>query len=95
MNRSYELLYVLKPDLGEEGLAAMDERIQGIINANGEVSEVDVWGTRKLAYEIQDYKEGYYVVVEFASEPSFPQELERQLRINDSVLRYLISSLEE
>lgn len=95
MNRSYELLYVLKPDLGEEGLAAMDERIQGIINANGTVSEVDVWGTRKLAYEIQDYKEGYYVVVEFASEPSFPQELERQLRINDSVLRYLISSLEE
>lgn len=92
MNRSYELLYVLKPDLGEEGLAALDDRIQGLIEANGEISNIDVWGNRRLAYEIEDYTEGYYVVLQFNSEPTFPVELERQLRINDSVLRYLITS---
>lgn len=92
MNRSYELLYVLKPDLGEEGLAALDDRIQGLIEANGEISNIDVWGNRRLAYEIEDYTEGYYVVLQFNSDPTFPVELERQLRINDSVLRYLITS---
>lgn len=92
---TYELLYILNPQLGEEGLEAMDERIQGIINANGEVKNVDIWGVRQMAYEIQDQKEGYYVVLHFTAEPDFPVELERQLRIFDQVMRYLITSVEE
>lgn len=95
MASNYELLYILNPHLGEEGLSAMDERIQGSINANGEVKNVDIWGVRQLAYEIQDLKEGYYVVLHFTAEPDFPVELERQLRINDQVMRYLITSVEE
>lgn len=92
--RKYELLYVLKPNLGEEGTKAVDERIQGIIEANGEVLEVDVWGNRRLAYEIQDFKEGYYVVLKFNSDADFPVELERQLNINENCLRYLVTSVE-
>ncbi|MDO5033595.1 MAG: 30S ribosomal protein S6 [Eubacteriales bacterium] len=95
MARNYELLYVLKPNLGEEGLAAMDERIQALVAANGEIKNVDVWGTRRLAYEIQDLKEGYYVVLHFTAEADFPVELERQLKINDQVLRFLVTSKEE
>lgn len=95
MASTYELLYILNPQLGEEGLEAMDERIQGIINANGEVKNVDIWGVRQMAYEIQDQKEGYYVVLHFTAEPDFPVELERQLRIFDQVMRYLITSVEE
>ncbi|MDD7401081.1 MAG: 30S ribosomal protein S6 [Eubacteriales bacterium] len=95
MARNYELLYVLNPTLGEEGLAAMDERIQGLISANGEIKDVDVWGVRRLAYEIQDLNEGYYVVLHFTAEADFPVELERQLKINDKVLRFLVTSMEE
>lgn len=95
MARNYELLYVLNPTLGEEGLATMDERIQGLISANGEIKDVDVWGVRRLAYEIQDLNEGYYVVLHFTAEADFPVELERQLKINDKVLRFLVTSMEE
>lgn len=95
MTRLYELLYVLNPEIGEEKLTALTDRINALINENGSVDETDVWGNKRLAYEINDLTEGYYVLVHFSSEPEFPLELERQLRINDNVIRYLVTSMVE
>ena len=88
--RTYELMYVLNPAIGDDNIKSEMERIQSIVETQGKVQNTDVWGRRKLAYEIQDEQEGYYVLVHFESEPDFPKEIERLLKISDSVLRYLI-----
>lgn len=95
MKRNYELIYVLNPAIGEEAVEAEMERIREIVESAGEIIDVDVWGRRRLAYPIQDETEGHYVVMHFASEPDFPKELERLLRIADRVLRYLIVTIDE
>ena len=73
----YETIMVINPTLEEEKIEATIEKFKALISANGEVTNVDVWGKRKLAYEIDDLTEGYYVLVEFSSKPEFPAELER------------------
>jgi small subunit ribosomal protein S6 len=88
--RTYELMYVLNPAIGDDNIKAEMDRIQSIVETQGKIHDTDVWGRRKLAYEIQDEQEGYYVLVHFESEPDFPKEVERLLKISDSVLRYLI-----
>ena len=85
----YETIFVLDAALDEERINALSERFQKLIADNGEVESVDVWGKRRLAYPI-DYKtEGYYVLVNFSSNPEFPKELERVYGITDGVLRTL------
>lgn len=90
MNK-YENLYVITPELEEEAIKAIIEKFSGIITANGgEIESVDEWGKRRLAYPI-DYKtEGYYVLMSFTSEPSFPKELDRVLGITEGIMRSLI-----
>ena len=85
----YESIFVLDAALDEERINALSERFQKLISDNGEIESVDVWGKRRLAYPI-DYKtEGYYVLVNFSSNPEFPKELERVYGITDGVLRTL------
>jgi len=94
--RAYETLYVIKPDLDEEALAGVIEKFTGLIAANGgEVVTNNKWGKRKLAYEVKDYREGIYVLVNFNGQPATAQELERVFKITDEVLRYLITRKEE
>ncbi|HHV42023.1 MAG TPA: 30S ribosomal protein S6 [Clostridiaceae bacterium] len=95
MMRTYELMYILNPTIGEEKIELEMQRIQNIVETQGKIIDVDVWGRRKLAYEIQDEQEGYYVLVHFESEPNFPKEVERLLKISDNVMRYLIVLCEE
>lgn len=95
MSKNYELLYVLKATIGEEALETLNQRIQNLINSEAEDVEVNVWGRRRLAYEIDDETEGYYVVVNFKSEPDFPIELNRVLKITDNVMRYMVTSVNE
>ncbi|HHU53763.1 MAG TPA: 30S ribosomal protein S6 [Clostridiaceae bacterium] len=95
MSRKYELLYVLNPAIGEDALDSLNQRIQDLIASQGEILEIDVWGRRRLAYEIEDETEGYYVLINFKSEPDFPIEVNRILRITDNVLRYLVTTVEE
>jgi small subunit ribosomal protein S6 len=76
---------------GDEAVAQMLDRIQGIITGDGgQVTKVDRWGRRRLAYEIGGTTEGYYVVIQFEAEPKTAAELGRVLRITDGVLRYMI-----
>jgi small subunit ribosomal protein S6 len=88
-------MFILKPNLEEEKRAALIEKFTGIIAKDGEVEKVDEWGNRKLAYEIEKLKEGYYVLVNFKSSTELPTELERNFKITDEVIRYMVVNLEE
>ena len=89
---NYEVMFIIDPILEDDKKEATVETVQQIINADGEVSKVDVWGLRKLAYPIQKKNEGYYVVIEFAASTELPKELDRRLRISDDVMRHIIIS---
>lgn len=93
--RDYELLFVLDPELSEEDKADMIEKVKGIIKADGEPGEADVWGEKKLAYPIGKHAVGYYVVLPFKAGADLPKELDRRLRISDSVMRHIIVALDE
>lgn len=95
INANYEALYILDPSLSEEQIAALVARFQSVVEANGTVSEVNEWGKRRLAYPINFKNEGYYVLVQFTAAPEFPRELERNLQINENVMRYLVTRIEE
>ncbi|MDI3327763.1 MAG: 30S ribosomal protein S6 [Alicyclobacillaceae bacterium] len=89
--RNYEALYVLRPDLEEEATAETVQRFSELVSAQGgEIREVSPWGKRRLAYEIQGFRDGYYVLMKFASGPELPKELERVFRISEPVIRYIV-----
>ena len=83
----YETIFVLDAALEEEKINALSEKFQKLIADNATVESVDVWGKRKLAYPIDFKTEGYYVLVNFTSNPEFPKELERIYGITDGVMR--------
>ncbi|MDD3921147.1 MAG: 30S ribosomal protein S6 [Eubacteriales bacterium] len=91
----YELLYIITPELDEEATKACVEKFSGVVTANGgEVVAVDEWGKRRLAYAI-DYKtEGYYVLVTFNGDAALPAELERNCKIDEKILRYMVTRKE-
>ena len=89
--RDYELMYVIKPDLEEEKTAAVVQKIDSLITSNqGELVSTDKWGKRRLAYEINDYREGIYVLVNFKGEAGTAHELDRVMKITDEILRFMI-----
>ena len=87
----YEVLYVLNPNLTEEETQAIVEKFKTLIEQNGTVDEMEEWGKRKLAYEINYLTEGYYVLVKLTSGPELPAELDRILGITDGVIRSLVT----
>jgi len=92
---SYETLFVIDADLTEEETKALVEKFQTLIAENGEVTEVNEWGKRKLAYPINDKPEGYYVLINFKSESTLPLELERIFGITEGILRSIVIRHEE
>lgn len=93
--RKYETLFILKPDVEEEKRNALIEKFKSIIESDGEIENVDEWGTKKLAYEINKIREGYYVLINFKAGTDLPKELERNFRISDDIVRYIVVNLEE
>ena len=83
----YETIFVLDAALEDEKIEAITEKFKALIAENGTVESVDVWGKRKLAYPIDFKTEGYYVLVNFASNPEFPKEHDRIYGITDGVMR--------
>ena len=94
MNK-YESVVIINPSLEEEGLKAVIKKFEDLINQNGKVEKVEELGKKKLAYEIKKNKEAYYVVYKFESEPSHIAELERQYRITDEVIKFIVVKEEE
>lgn len=91
VSANYEVMYIINPAVGEEGIAALVEKFKALIEANGTITEMEEMGKRKLAYLINKVSEGYYVLVKFTSAPEFPAELDRIMKITDGVLRSLIT----
>ncbi|HLL08994.1 MAG TPA: 30S ribosomal protein S6 [Nocardioidaceae bacterium] len=86
--RRYELMVILDPDLEERTVApSLDQYLNLIRQGGGSVEKLDVWGRRRLAYEVDKRTEGIYAVVELTAEPATVKELDRQLGLNESVLR--------
>jgi small subunit ribosomal protein S6 len=86
--RRYELMVILDPDLEERTIApSLDTFLNVVRQGGGTVEKVDVWGRRRLAYEIDKKVEGIYAVVDLSAEPAVMKELDRQLNLNESILR--------
>ena len=89
--RNYECMFILKPDMDEEAIQQAIDRYSAIIaDGSGEMVSVDKWGKRRLAYEIKDLFEGFYVLMHFQSEPAVVKELDRVMKISDDMLRFMI-----
>ena len=93
MNK-YEVMFILNPELSEEDTQSVIVQSKDPLAGSGEVENLTEWGKRRLAYLIQDFTEGYYVIIDFASNPDFPTELDRVMRINDSIIRHMITKKE-
>ena len=86
----------MNPALGEEGFATTSEKIHSLIESNGTIGDVETWGLRRLAYEIEKIREGYYVLVRFTTEDAeFTKELERVFKLTDGILRFLVLRTDE
>ena len=88
---SYEIMAIYSLKNGEEAAAALVEKFKAMIEQNGTLEEVNEWGKRRLAYEIDDQTEGYYVLYHFTCAPDFPAELDRVFKITEGVMRSLIT----
>ena len=96
MTHQYELMVILDPSIDERTVAPSLDRFLNVIRADGgTVDKVDVWGRRRLAYEIDKHAEGIYAVVDLQANPAAVQELDRQLNLNESVLRTKVLRPEE
>ena len=90
MLKKYETIFIINSEVGEENIKALVEKFKAMIEASAQLENIDEWGKRKLAYEIQDKNEGYYVLANFSSSPDFPAQLERVYKITEGILKYII-----
>ena len=92
----YELTFVVNAKIEDDERAAIVDKCKDLIERfGGTITNVDEWGKRRLAYEIQKMKEGFYYVVQFDAPTSAPAEIESRIRIMDNVMRYLVVKREE
>lgn len=93
--RKYEVMYILRPDIEQDAVQAAVEKFRGVISNGGEITNEKEMGKRRLAYEINKFREGHYVLVNFQANPDVVAELERLMKISDDVIRYLIVKEDE
>lgn len=94
--RTYEIMYVVRPNIEEDAKKALVERFEGILTSNGaEIIESKDWGKRRLAYEINDFKEGFYQIVRVNSTDQATNEFDRLAKINDDIIRHIVVREEE
>lgn len=94
MNK-YESVVIINPNLEQEAIKALIKKISDLINSDGKLSSCEELGKKKLAYEIQKQKEGYYVILKFEANPKLIEELERIYRITDEVIKFIVVKEEE
>jgi small subunit ribosomal protein S6 len=92
----YELVYILQPELDEQGVLGVNERLAQIVESqSGTITNTELWGRRTLAYPIAKHFEGHYVLHRFEMLPAGTGELDRMLRLNENVLRHLLLRTDE
>ena len=92
---SYETIFIIDASLEEDSIKALTEKFTALISKNGTLESVDEWGKRRLAYEIDDKTEGYYVLANFKADGDFPKELDRQFRLTDGILSTILIRKED
>lgn len=89
--RKYEIMYIVRPDIEDEAKQALIERFDNVLTTNGaEIIESKDWGKRRLAYEIEDYRDGYYRIIQTNANPEAVQEFDRLAKINDDIIRHIV-----
>ncbi|MFK2826569.1 30S ribosomal protein S6 [Bacillus sp. B190/17] len=89
--RKYEFMYIIRPTVDEDAKKAVVERFDGILTSNGaEIIESKDWGKRRLAYEINDFREGFYQLVKANAEAEAVQEFDRLAKISDDIIRHIV-----
>ena len=96
MNRIYENLFIVKPDVTEEDIDTFIETVKKNLETNGAtIDKVEKWGKRRLAYRVEKQREGFYVLLQFTAEPTAVKEFERRMRVADMVIKYLTVRIDE
>lgn len=94
--RDYEVVIILQPDLDETAVGEAIERVKSwITDAGGSIEKVDLWGKRRLAYRIRKQRDGIYVLIQAKMETSFTAELERNLQLLETVMRFMITRMDD
>jgi len=94
--RTYELMFIIKPDLQEENIKENTEQIKSIIEQNGgKITREENWGKKTLAYEIDNYEEGHYIVLNFEGEGKVAKAIGPKLRHNEDIMRWIIVRLDD
>ena len=92
----YEIMYIIRPDIEEEAQTNLIERFNNILTENGaEIEKVDEMGKRRLAYEVKNYRDGYYIVVNFAGGQQAVDEFDRQAKFTDDIVRHMVVRVDE
>ena len=94
--RIYEELFIVRPDATDEQIDPLVEQLSGVITSSGgNVDKADKWGVRKLAYRVDKRNEGFYILMQFSAAPDSVKELERRLRVNDMVMKFITVRIDE
>jgi small subunit ribosomal protein S6 len=93
--KNYEAIYILKPNSEEEEKEEVLNKVKDIISESGEIENIDEWGNKRLAYEIKNFSEGYYTVINYNGVHKTNQKLDKLFKISDSVIRSMIVKIEE
>ncbi|MGQ9509504.1 MAG: 30S ribosomal protein S6 [Thermodesulfobacteriota bacterium] len=94
--RKYETIFILNPDLEQEQTQSAIEKVKEIITqGNGEILKFEDWGKRKLAYQVRKKSKGHYILIHFSGTPTILSELERNYRVMDSIIKFIIVRLDE
>jgi small subunit ribosomal protein S6 len=93
--RDYELAFIVEPNTDDEGVTSVVEKVSQLVQTgDGTVTSVDVWGRRTLAYPINNHRDGTYVLMQTKMLPSFLVDLERNLKLSEEIIRYLLVKIE-
>ncbi len=94
--RKYEIMYIIRPNIEDEAKKALVERFNSVLSDNGaELTEVKEWGKRRLAYEINDFRDGYYMLLQVNSEAAAVQEFDRLAKISEDIIRHIVVKKED
>lgn len=94
--RKYEIMYIIRPNIEDEAKKALVERFDNVLtNQGAEIIESKEWGKRRLAYEIQNFRDGYYHIINVNAEPVAVQEFDRLAKINGDIIRHIVVREEE
>lgn len=94
--KNYEIMYIIRPNIEEEARKETIERFSSILTDNGAtIDKIDERGSRRLAYEINDFRDGYYVLVNFTGDQTSVSEFDRQAKFSDDIIRHIVINTDE